>query len=67
MDIDGSLDNGVNTFGVDGTLNGYLFGPNAEGLRVTGSHGGLSNDVDATIDGSGPTPLGIATIWALQD
>lgn len=65
--IDGALDNGQNTFGINGTLSGYLFGAEGSGLRATGSQGGISDDIDATIDGSGPVPVGIATVWALKE
>lgn len=67
FDINGSLDSGLNTFGIAGTLNGFLYGPEGSGLFATGSHGGLSNDIEATIDGSGSVPIGIASVWATKE
>ncbi|MEO1639414.1 MAG: hypothetical protein AAFU41_09240 [Pseudomonadota bacterium] len=67
IDIDGSIDSGLDTFGINGTLHGYLYGQNAEGLRVTGSHAGIRDDLDGTVNGSGPVDLAVATIWAVRD
>lgn len=66
LQIDGTLENGLNAFGVTGQLNGYLFGPNADGLRVVGSKGFFSDDITMTVDGV-EIDNGSAGIWATQD
>ena len=59
FDIDGSLDNGLNTFSVEGTLVGGLY-DDGEGLNAIGSHTGVHGNVTAKIDGIN-TPQTIAT------
>ena len=65
LQIDGELDNGLHTFGVDGQLNGYLFGADADGLRVIGSSSALNDDINLIIDGT-EVVEGNAAIWALK-
>lgn len=63
LQIDGALENGVNTFGVTGQLNGFLFGPNAEALRVIGTKSFFNDDITMTVDGA-EIDNGTAGIWA---
>ncbi len=66
LQIDGALENGVNTFGVTGQLNGRLFGPNAEALRVIGSKSFFGDDITMTVDGT-EIDNGTAGIWATRE
>ena len=59
FDIDGSLDNGLNTFSVEGTLIGELYN-DGTGLNAIGSQTGIHGSVTAKIDGIN-TPQTIAT------
>ncbi|MEL6681372.1 MAG: hypothetical protein AAFQ09_01860 [Pseudomonadota bacterium] len=65
--IDGALDNGVNTFAIDGTLVGGFYGSEAEGLYVIGSNTGVHGNINIAIDGaSGTGTLGIGTVSAIK-
>jgi len=67
FDIAGELDNGLNTFGVDGTLVGGLYGADAEGLYAIGSYTRVHGDIETAIDGSaGPDNIGIAVVSTLK-
>ena len=65
--VDGTLNNGVNTFAVDGTLEGGFFGDEAEGLYAIGSYTGVHGSMDTTIDGvAGLGNIGIGTVSAVK-
>lgn len=64
LDIDGSIDSGLNVFTVDGTLVGGLYGANGEGLRARGTNTGLDGSMVTTVDGN-PGIIGVGTISAL--
>jgi len=63
LDIDGSLDSGLHVFGVDGTLVGYLYGTDAEGMRARGSNTGIDGSMATTVDGL-PGLIGVGTVSA---
>ena len=66
FDIDGSLDNGLNTFSVEGTLVGGLY-DDGEGLNAIGSHTGVHGNVTAKIDGiNTPQTIATATVSAVK-
>lgn len=65
--VDGLLDNGVNTFAVDGSLIGGFNGSNAEGLYAIGSNSGVHGLMDTVIDGvAGSANVGIGTVSATR-
>lgn len=67
FDINGQLNNGVNTFAVDGTLVGGFNGDGAEGLYAIGSNSNLHGTMQVTIDGiAGPGNIGIATVSGIR-
>ena len=66
LQIDGTLENGVSTYGVNGNLNGYIFGDNADALRVIGMQNFFNDDITMTVDGVEITD-GTAGIWATRD
>lgn len=65
--VNGALDNGVSTFGVDGSLVGGFYGDNAEGLYAIGSNTGVHGSMTTTIDGvAGAGNIGIGTVSAIR-
>lgn len=67
FDVDGQLNNGVNTFAVDGTLVGGFNGDGAEGLYAIGSNTNLHGTMQVTIDGiAGPSNIGIGTVSGIR-
>lgn len=67
FDVDGQLNNGVNTFAVDGTLVGGFNGDGAEGLYAIGSNSNLHGTMLVTIDGiAGPSNIGIGTVSGIR-
>lgn len=62
--IDGDLDNGVQTFAINGQLKGFLYGATGEGIVVSGGSNVLKNDIATVIDGTAVD--GVATLWALR-
>ncbi|MEJ8562075.1 hypothetical protein QTO30_13160 [Yoonia sp. GPGPB17] len=65
MQINGALDNGEQAFTVDGQLNGFIYGPNTDGVFVTGSDFGTNSNLDFSADGQ--PVFGTAAIWAVKD
>ena len=65
MSIDGTLNNGLQSFGVTGELDGYLFGSTGEGLVVSGRSNPLNDDIVTTVDGAEVD--GTVTMWGLRD
>lgn len=63
VEIDGTLENGVNTFGVNGQLDGYIFGDDGDALRVIGTKSFFDDDITLTVDGAEISD-GSAGIWA---
>lgn len=66
IDIDGTLDNGLNVFAVDGTLLGQLNGTDGDGLRARGTSFGTTGSMAVTIDGIAASG-GIGTLSAVKD
>jgi len=67
FEVDGALDNGVNTFAVDGDMIGGFYGDGAEGLYAIGSNTGVHGTMGTEIDGvSGAGNVGIGTISAIR-
>ncbi|MDX8354586.1 hypothetical protein SLH47_19640 [Cognatiyoonia sp. IB215182] len=67
FEVDGQLDNGVNTFAVEGDLIGGFYGDGAEGLYAIGSNTGVHGTMTTEIDGlSGPGNVGIGTLSAIR-
>lgn len=67
FEVDGTLDNGVNTFAVDGNLIGGFYGDGAEGLYAIGSNTGVHGAMTTRIDGvAGPGNVGIGTLSAIR-
>ncbi len=65
--INGVLDNGLNSFAIDGNLIGSLYGAEAEGLYAIGSYTNIHGSMDITIDGvDTPEDIGIATVSTLK-
>lgn len=65
--VDGNLDNGVNTFSVNGSLVGGFYGEGAEGLYAIGSNTGIHGSMTTTIDGiAGPGNIGVGTVSAIR-
>lgn len=66
LDIDGLLNNGVNSFVIDGTLEGNIFGASGEGLHAYGtSRTSGAGDMNSTIDGQ-PALFDSATLSTLR-
>lgn len=66
LDIDGLLNNGVNSFVIDGTLEGNFFGASGEGLHAYGtSRTSGAGDMNSTIDGQ-PALFDSATLSTLR-
>ncbi|PJI84611.1 hypothetical protein BC777_3672 [Yoonia maricola] len=65
MQINGALNNGEQAFTVNGQLNGFIYGPTADGVFVSGSDFGTNSDLDFTADGQGV--FGTAALWGLKD
>ena len=63
FNIDGTLDSGLNVFGIDGTLVGSLYDTGGAGLRVRGTNTGLDGSMMTTVDGN-PGVVGVATVSA---
>ncbi|MEO0905431.1 MAG: hypothetical protein AAFX89_11805 [Pseudomonadota bacterium] len=65
MQINGALDNGAQAFTVDGQLDGFIFGPAADGVYVQGSDFGTNDSLDFTADGQ--SVFGTAALWGLKE
>ena len=66
FDINGTLNNGVNSFVIDGTMEGNIFGAGGEGLHAYGtSRTSGAGDMASTIDGQ-PAVYDSATLSALR-
>ena len=66
LDIDGVLNNGVNSFVIDGTLEGNIFGASGEGLHAYGtSRASGAGDMSSMIDGQ-PAFFDSATLSTLR-
>lgn len=65
MQVDGALNNGLQYFTLTGTIDGRVYGDEAEGLFASGSYYGLGRDITLTADGA--DVYGSATLWALKE
>lgn len=66
MSVNGTLDNGLNVFVVDGEMVGGFFGAGGEGLRARGTNTSIDGTMAATIDGA-PTLFAIGELSATQN
>ena len=65
FDIDGTLDSGLDSFGIDGSLVGGLYGADGTGLRARATSTGLDGSMVTTVNGN-PGVLGVATVSAVS-
>ena len=65
--VNGVLDNGLNSFAIEGDLIGTLYGTGADGLRAIGSYTNIHGSMVVTIDGvDTPDDIGIGTISVIR-
>jgi len=64
MQVDGTLENGLQDFTLTGILDGRIYGATADGLYAGGSYYGIGRDITLTADGT--DVYGSASIWALK-